>query len=1053
MSDFVPCVGLFILALLAPFIWLIVRAIQSQDQIKALQARLKTLEAEFKKLQAHMAAPIASEPLAKRDENVRPAAPILTDERSNLERLRDQQRERAAAAERLGTEAAKSILEPQAAVARSLTAPDKQSTPAHAPAVTPPKDAAPNAPAIPTSAPVKAPTPTKPAQPAVSIPEINWEKFLGVKMFAWVGGLALFLGAAFFIKYAFDNNLISPEARVALGYLFGIGLMAGGLWLSREKSAVTVQTLCATATVILYTNTFAAHEHYHLFGTTATFCVMALTTAFAFFLAVRLDARVVAILGLLGGFVTPLVVSTGVDNPLGLFGYLALLDIGLVAVALRKRWTFMLVLAAGATVFMQAGWTDRFFGAEKVYTGMAIFLGFSVLFALALAVADRLKRADNWVNAAAIIMPSSALVFALVLIVGSYPTLAARPGLIFGFVLLVDLTLLAVAWLRTECRMVLVWAGAAAYLLLAAWTFNWIKPDLLNAALGFYLLFALLHSVFPLVLQRLRPAPMPLWTIHFFPMLALLLILVPLNSSAELSWLLWPVVLAVDLLAVVLAVLTTSLLSILAVFVLTIVATAMWMASMPVSAPDLSYELVVIGAFAVFFLAAIVWSARRVKQMAASVLASGGATPGATAPGQLTPDSFNQLASISAVMPFLLLSMVLQQMKLADPSPVFGLAAFLALLLLSVAVFCEVEVLSLIALGGVLLVEFVWHAKMFSPQRVQIAIIWHLALSALFLIFPFAFIHRLKERTLPWIASALSLPLHFFLIYDASKAALPSFGYMGVIPASLAVPSLVGLFILVRSLAADSVKRTTLLALFGGAALFFITFIFPIQFEKQWLTVGWALEGVALLWLFRRVPHIGLTYVGFLLLITSFARLALNPFVISDYGRSGTPIFNWYLYTYGIVSVCLFAGGYLLAPPRNTLGGSNVRPVPWALGVILAFLLLNIEIADYFSKPGPVLTLDFDSTFAQDMAYSLGWAAFSFILLGVGFRSNNAPVRYAGMGLMVVTIIKLFLHDLWQLGGLYRIGSLVGLAVVLMLISFIYQRFLSKPAEPKTPTQ
>ncbi len=56
-----------------------------------------------------------------------------------------------------------------------------------------------------------------------------------------------------------------------------------------------------------------------------------------------------------------------------------------------------------------------------------------------------------------------------------------------------------------------------------------------------------------------------------------------------------------------------------------------------------------------------------------------------------------------------------------------------------------------------------------------------------------------------------------------------------------------------------------------------------------------------------------------------------------------------------------------------------------------------------------------------------------------------APSRFAGMGLLVVTLLTLFLHDFWRLGGLYRIGSLIGLAVLLMLKSFIYQRFVSRP--------
>ena len=60
------------------------------------------------------------------------------------------------------------------------------------------------------------------------------------------------------------------------------------------------------------------------------------------------------------------------------------------------------------------------------------------------------------------------------------------------------------------------------------------------------------------------------------------------------------------------------------------------------------------------------------------------------------------------------------------------------------------------------------------------------------------------------------------------------------------------------------------LAWFGGVALFFITLIFPIQFDRQWITIGWALEGAALLWLFHRIPHNGLKFTGIALLIASF---------------------------------------------------------------------------------------------------------------------------------------------------------------------------------------
>jgi uncharacterized membrane protein len=172
------------------------------------------------------------------------------------------------------------------------------------------------------------------------------------------------------------------------------------------------------------------------------------------------------------------------------------------------------------------------------------------------------------------------------------------------------------------------------------------------------------------------------------------------------------------------------------------------------------------------------------------------------------------------------------------------------------------------------------------------------------------------------------------------------------VPLAFALPSLLGLLVVLKCTSPTSPARNAQLALFGGAALFFITLIFPIQFDRQWITVGWALEGAALCWLFHRVPHPGLRLTGVVLLVVIFARLALNPTVLSYHPHAAFPILNWYLYTYGLATVCLFAAGRFLAPPRQFVLGSNVLPLLYTLGTVLAFLIVNIEIADYFSAPG-----------------------------------------------------------------------------------------------------
>src|SRR6185437_2509494 len=109
-----------------------------------------------------------------------------------------------------------------------------------------------------------------------------------------------------------------------------------------------------------------------------------------FLLAVRMDALVVAILGIAGGFLTPILLSTGQDNPLGLFGYIALLDIGLLLLARRKDWSSLAILGAIGTTLMQIAWVGNFFLREKYFLAnrvlvpMSVFLAFELLFTAAL---------------------------------------------------------------------------------------------------------------------------------------------------------------------------------------------------------------------------------------------------------------------------------------------------------------------------------------------------------------------------------------------------------------------------------------------------------------------------------------------------------------------------------------------------------------------------------------------------------------------------------------------------------------------------------------------
>ncbi|HLY38041.1 MAG TPA: DUF2339 domain-containing protein, partial [Candidatus Binatia bacterium] len=179
-----------------------------------------------------------------------------------------------------------------------------------------------------------------------------------------------------------------------------------------------------------------------------------------------------------------------------------------------------------------------------------------------------------------------------------------------------------------------------------------------------------------------------------------------------------------------------------------------------------------------------------------------------------------------------------------------------------------------------------------------------------------------------------------------------------------------------------------------------------------------------------------------------FVRLALNPAVLEYHPRAQVPIWNWFLYTYTVAAGALFVAAWLLRPTddRPLPSGPRLSSVLPAAATVLLFLVLNIEIADFYS-PGRTLTFNLSAGLAQDLTYTLGWALFAIGLLLGGIRATSRPARIAALGLLVVTVLKCFLHDLWKLGGLYRVGSFVGLAVCLSLGAILLQRFVFVPKE------
>lgn len=153
-----------------------------------------------------------------------------------------------------------------------------------------------------------------------------------------VGVLILVTGIGFFLKYSIDNGLLGEKARVALTVLAGIGMIGGGVRLVGGRYHLFSQGLLGGGITVLYFSVFAAFSFYHLISAYPAFGLMILVTASASALAVRLNSILVAIFAIIGGYCTPILLSTGQVNFFGLYSYMLLLGIGILGINAYKHW-------------------------------------------------------------------------------------------------------------------------------------------------------------------------------------------------------------------------------------------------------------------------------------------------------------------------------------------------------------------------------------------------------------------------------------------------------------------------------------------------------------------------------------------------------------------------------------------------------------------------------------------------------------------------------------------------------------------------------------------
>ncbi|HYO16034.1 MAG TPA: DUF2339 domain-containing protein, partial [Thermoanaerobaculia bacterium] len=269
-----------------------------------------------------------------------------------------------------------------------VEAPRPAPPPPPEPAVPVPPLARPSSPGLFSPPPVPPPT----ARPAAGL-----EERLGARLPVWIGSIALALAGAFLVKYSFEQGWLSPVVRVSLGVLFGIVLLAAGERLRKPSPGIS-QGLAAAGIADLFACFLAAVHLYELIPPAAGFFFMVLTTAVAVLLSLR-HGMMVALIGMIGGFLTPALIRVGDPDARNLFGYLFLLIAGLLAVSHRRGrgWELIGAAALGAGFLWVLFWLGSPFRAADA-PWLSLFLLASAGAALTADLVG--EREEPWMSQA-----------------------------------------------------------------------------------------------------------------------------------------------------------------------------------------------------------------------------------------------------------------------------------------------------------------------------------------------------------------------------------------------------------------------------------------------------------------------------------------------------------------------------------------------------------------------------------------------------------------------------------------------------------------------------
>ncbi len=803
-----------------------------------------------------------------------------------------------------------------------------------------------------------------------------------VQLFSWIGGFILLLGVIFLIKYALEKELISATLRVAIGTIAGIALWTTGALLRKPNVKTTSDTLCACGLCTCYSVWFAAYYFYQMTSPTVTFILLSIIALASFATAVWKNAQYIGVLAQIIGFLTPFLFHTETPQIWFLLAYIGIINVAAVAAAIKRNWQNQLFTGLAFTFLC-------FLSVIKNSNllQLAIFPAFLSIFYTVVYI----YKDQKWLMKAVFAFTTIALI-----ILGFH-----------NFIFSLESSLEKLPYLIT-------YAGffAILFALLAFW-----KND--NETFICSIFFTLLGFVLIATTQSLIAIFIYIIFISlFFGVISI--------KNQNIYWQIASMFLTgIGFIALYFcqpnAILDTTHLPYLAGFATFF--TLFFGIIAFIKKSDLLLSNTIILAFLCFgFIVPFKNQWYLIGLNTLFTLFFG------TLSG-IREKLYPQLTSIIFTAICVTLTSLIGIEKLHS---ILAFALIYQILYIFFSIKQKNGVIYSVNTLSLIIPLCIMTNQAIDDKRGEEIFIWLVIWNILIACIPFVWQKTFEKSKETWVSvSVFNLLVGSLIIaifYDDIKYRQTS----GYIPFLLFAFFAIYDYLIIKWSKLDEgiqkLRITTLITV----PIAFLTMSIALNFTNEWKTIAYALEGFSLILLWHKLPINLLQNFGTILMWIVGIRLLLNPFIIT-YHKENNLFFNWYLYTYLPCSAAMFASAYFWRKDSQ----KKYPTILNSLGGILLFALVNIEIANYFSN-GESLNFNFCGKVSEAATYTIAWAICGAVCMFLANKKLDKLLK-VGIGLISLSVIKLFLFDIWQLTSLLRIIVLIGVAVIMLAISFIYQ--------------